>query len=301
MKIYCPNENVSYLLFVAFWWKEVVFFSSFRQLKPIAVPRPVVLRQVQTLRVHTNDWAVACSVQQWVWSTLPVRSLSIAMQPAMRTWRRRLIPRACTRLCLGCAWLSQFFWPEACSTAVKVLYSTVATAELAVHKETESSGFGGNSIRQRAATFSLPDSVSKRAVVDKRSSLREDSVKRYVHDLSEEFAHPKINVLHLPQHFSQLEARNTDDDNAKQQKRKIEYSSIRSLSHVHQFRTRVQTGAGKASSPLDPEEPSLSSLKQTPFFHCTIAQLAAAHTFLMAEISGHALTDLSTQRWFKGC
>ena len=56
--------------------------------------------------------------------------------------------------------------------------------------------FVGNSIRQRAATFSLPDSVSKRAVVDKRSSLREESVKRYVHDLSEEFAHPKINVLH---------------------------------------------------------------------------------------------------------
>ena len=106
-----------------------------------------------------------------------------------------------------------------------------------MHTETESSGFGGNSIRQRAATFSLPDSVSKRAVVDKRSSLREESVKRYVHDLSEEFAHPKINVLHLPQHFSQLEARNTDDDNANQQKRKIEYSSIRSLSHVHQFRT----------------------------------------------------------------
>ena len=46
-----------------------------------------------------------------------------------------------------------------------------------------------------------------------------------MHDLSEEFAHPKINVLHLPEHFSQLEARNTDDDNAKQQKRKIEDSS----------------------------------------------------------------------------
>ena len=75
------------------------------------------------------------------------------------------------------------------------------------------------------ATFSLSDSVSKGEVVGKRSSLREESVKRYVHDLSEEFAHPKINVLHLPQHFSQLEARNTDDDNAKQQKQKIEYSS----------------------------------------------------------------------------
>ena len=75
------------------------------------------------------------------------------------------------------------------------------------------------------ATFSLPDSVSKRAVVDKRSSLREESVKRYMHDLSQEFAHPKINVLHLPQHFSQLEAINTDDDNAKQRKRKIEDKS----------------------------------------------------------------------------
>ena len=71
------------------------------------------------------------------------------------------------------------------------------------------------------ATFSLPDSVAKRAVVDKQSSFREESVKRYVHYLSEEFAHPKINVLHLPQHLSQLEARNTDGDNAKQQKRKI--------------------------------------------------------------------------------
>ena len=118
--------------------------------------------------------------------------IAIATQPAMPTWRRRLIPRACTRLCLACECLSQFFWPEvACSTAVKVLYSTVATAQLAVHTETESRV-------QRAATFSLPDSVSKRAVVDKRSSLREESVKRYVHDLSEEFAHPKINVIHLP-------------------------------------------------------------------------------------------------------
>ena len=39
--------------------------------------------------------------------------------------------------------------PIACSTAVKVLYSTVATAQLAVHTETESSGFAGNSIRHR--------------------------------------------------------------------------------------------------------------------------------------------------------
>ena len=119
------------------------------------------------------------------------------------------------------------------------------------------------------ATFSLPDSLSKRAVVDKRSSPREESVKRYVHDLSEEFAHPKINVLHLPQHFSQLEARNTGDDNAKQQNRKIEYSSNCSqplacapVSHP----VFKQAEERPLSSPLDPEEPSLSSIKQTPFF-----------------------------------
>ena len=139
-----------------------------------------------------------------------------------------------------------------------------ATEQLAVHTETESSGFGGNSIRQLAATFSLPDSVSKRAVVDKRSSLREESVKRYVHDLSEEFAHPNINVLHLPQHFSQLEARNTDDDNAKQQKRKIhvEYSSIRSLSHVHPFRTPCSNRRRKGQFSTRPRG-TIADLAQT--------------------------------------
>ena len=53
----------------------------------------------------------------------------------------------------------------------------------------------------------------------------------------------------------------------------------------------VQTGWGKAGSPLTRMEPSLSSIKQAPFFHCTIAPLAAAHTFLLAEISRHALKE----------
>ena len=44
------------------------------------------------------------------------------------------------------------------------------------------------------------------------------------------------------------------------------------------------------------EEPWLPSIKQVPFFRCTIAPLADAHTFLMAEISRHALTDLSVSR-----
>ena len=214
----------------------------------------------------------------------------------MRTWRRRLILQACTRLCLACACTRDCLNGQlACSTAVKVLYSTVATAQLAVHTETESSGFGGNSIRQRAATLSLPDS-SKRAVVDKRSSLREESVKRYVHDLSEEFAHPKINVLHLPQHFSQLEARNTDDDNAKQQKRKIEYSSIRSLSHVHQFLTPCSNRRRKGQFSTRPRG-TIAVLAQTNAIFSLHNRAAGRGPYiLMAEISGHALTDLSKGR-----
>ena len=75
--------------------------------------------------------------------------IASAMQPATRTWRRRLISRACTCLCLACVAVSIFLAREACSTAVKVLDSTVVTAQLAVHTKTESSGFVGNLIRQR--------------------------------------------------------------------------------------------------------------------------------------------------------
>ena len=110
-------------------------------------------------------------------------------------------------------------------TCEKVLYSTVstvATAQLAVHTETESSGFVGNSIRQRHSRCRILSQNVQLSTNDR--AFCEESVKRYVYDLSEEFAHPKINVLHLPQHFSQLEARNTDNDNDKQQKRRIEYS-----------------------------------------------------------------------------
>ena len=131
--------------------------------------------------------------------------IAITMQPAMhmRTWRRCVISRACKRLCLASLHCSEGLVLNCCNCAVG-----------RAHKDRV------EWVRRQLdppATFSLPDSVSKRAVVDQRSSLREESVKRYVHDLSEELAHPKINVLHLPQHFSQLEARNTDDDNAKQQ------------------------------------------------------------------------------------
>ena len=110
-----------------------------------------------------------------------------------------------------------------------------------------------------------------------------------------EVCNPQIHLLHLPHHLSRLEARKTDNDNAKQQKRKIEDNSNCSqpLACAQASHPFVQTGGGKAGSPLTQMEQSLSSIKQAPFFHCTIARLAAAHTFLMAEISRHALTDLS--------
>ena len=50
---------------------------------------------------------------------------------------------------LRSATVSIFLARVACSTAVKVLYSTDATAHLAVRTKTESSGFVGNLIRQR--------------------------------------------------------------------------------------------------------------------------------------------------------
>ena len=153
-----------------------------------------------------------------------------------------------------------FLARKACSTAVKVLHSTVATAVGRAHKDRV------EWVRRQLdppATFSLPDSVSKRAVVDKRSSLREESVKRYVHDLSEEFAHPKVNVHHLPQHFSQLEARNTDDDNAKQQNERYKTAAIVcSLLHVHKFRTPCSNRRGKGQLSARPRG-TIAVLDQT--------------------------------------
>ena len=109
---------------------------------------------------------------------IAIRYTPIAMQPATRMAQALDLSSMHAPL-FGLRGCLIFFLPRvaACSTAVKVLYSTVATAQLAVHTKTESSGFRGNLIRP--ATFSLPGSVSIRAVVDKRSSLREESVKRY--------------------------------------------------------------------------------------------------------------------------
>ena len=108
-----------------------------------------------------------------------------------------------------------------CITAVKIFHSTVATAaQLAVHKD--SSGFEGNLIRQRHSRRFCLETCSCRLT---GWSLREESVKRYVHDRREKFATPKSIFFTCPQHLSRLEARKTDNDNAKQQKRKIEDNS----------------------------------------------------------------------------
>ena len=105
----------------------------------------------------------------------------------------------------------------------------------------------------------------------------------------------QVHLLHLPQHLSHLkqEKPTTTTLNRKTKDRRQQQLFAASRMRTS-FAPCVQTGGGKAGSPLDPEEPSLSSIKQAPYFHCTIARLAAAHTFLMAEISRHALTDLST-------
>ena len=192
MKIYCPYENVSCLLFVAFWWKEVVFFSSFRQFKPIAVPRPVVLSTGSNALHPYYDWAVACSMQR---ATLGVIYTSgkivIAMQP----------------YCIA--------------TAVKIFHSwsTVATAaQLAVHKD--SSGFEGNLIRQRhSRRFCLKTCSCRLTMKPSRGECQALRARP-----EREVCNPQIH-LHLPQHLSHLEARKTDNDNAKQQKRKIEDNS----------------------------------------------------------------------------
>ena len=172
---------------------------------------------------------------------------------------------------------------------MKIFHSTVATAaQLAVHKD--SSGFEGNLIGQRHSCRFCLETCSCRLTTE---PLRGDSVSSATRTTGERSLQPQIHLLHLPQHLSRLEARKTDNDNAKQQKRKIE-DNINCLQPLACAQASHSVfGGGKAGFPLTRMEPSLSSTKQAPFFHCTIARLAAAHTFLMAEISRHALTDLS--------
>ena len=54
-KFIVPTRTCRVCSLLRFDGKKWCFFASFRQFNPIAVPRPVVLQQVQTLCVHTND------------------------------------------------------------------------------------------------------------------------------------------------------------------------------------------------------------------------------------------------------
>ena len=83
------------------------------------------------------------------------------------------------------------------TTAVKVFYSTVATAaQLAVHTKTDSSGFIGNLIRQRHSRCRILAQNVQLSAND--GAFAGESVKRYVHDLTEEFANPKSIVFTCP-------------------------------------------------------------------------------------------------------
>ena len=105
-----------------------------------------------------------------------------------------------------------------CITAVKIFHSTVATAaQLAVHKD--SSGFEGNLIRQWHSCRFCLETCSCRLTME---PLLGDSVSSATRTTGERSLQPRIHLLHLPQHLSRLEARKSDNDNAKQQKRKIE-------------------------------------------------------------------------------
>ena len=106
--------------------------------------------------------------------------------------------------------------PLYCITAVKIFHSTVATAvQLAMHKD--SSGFEGNLIRQRHSCRFCLETCSCRLTME---PLRGDSVSSATRTTGERSLQPgpQIYLLHLPQHLSRLEARKTDNDNAKQQK-----------------------------------------------------------------------------------
>ena len=160
----------------------------------------------------------------------------ITVQPATRTWRRRLISPACTRLCLACVAVSIFLAREACSTAVKVLYSTVATAQLAVHTKTELSGFVGNLIRQRHSRCRILSqnvvlSTNDRAFARRVSSVTCTTWVRSLHT-------PKLMFFTCPNisHSWKQETPTATTLNNKNERYKTA-AIVRSLLHVHKFRT----------------------------------------------------------------
>ena len=176
-------------------------------------------------------------------------------------------------------------------TAVKIFHSTVSTeAHLAGSVHKDSSGFEGNLIRQRhSRRFCLETCSCPLKMEPSRGECQALRARP-----EREVCNPQIHLLHLPQHLSRLEARNPTTTTQTAKKKDKRQQQIFAASRMRtSFAPCVQTGGGKAGSPLTRMEPSLFSINQAAFFHCTIARLAAAHKFLMAEISTHALTDLS--------
>ena len=86
-----------------------------------------------------------------------------------------------------------------------------------MHKD--SSGFEGNLIRQRHSRRFCLKTCSCRLTMKPLSQGECQALRARP---EREVCNPQIQLLHLPQHLSHLEARKTDNDNAKQQKRKID-------------------------------------------------------------------------------
>ena len=114
------------------------------------------------------------------------------------------------------------------------------------------------------------------------------NVKRYVTWVRS--LQPQINLLHMPQHFSQLEERKTDNDNAKKQKRKIEDSSncsqpLTCAQVSHPVFKQVGERPALCNSHSDG---TIAVLDQTSgIFSLHDRAAGCDHTFLMAEISRH--------------
>ena len=171
-----------------------MFFSPFRQLKPIAVPRPVVLSTGSNGLVDTHGLGRRMQRATYIGRDLHFRldRYRDAAQPLYHC-SEDLLPLNCCN----------------CSAA-----------QLAVHKD--SSGFEGNLIRQRHSRRFCLETCSCRLTME--PSPGECQALRARPE--REVCNPQIHLLHLPQHVSRLEARKTDKDNAKQQKeRKIEDNS----------------------------------------------------------------------------
>ena len=104
------------------------------------------------------------------------------------------------------------------------------------------SGFEGNLIRQRHSRRFCLETCSCRLTME--PSRGECQALRPRPE--REVCNPQIHLLHLPHHLSRLEARKTDNDNAKQQKRKIEDNSSQPLACAQASHPFVQTGGAPA-------------------------------------------------------